>query len=797
MRKRRVYLYLVLFPLVLPALLYFLNASETGVGTLRAASDGGGELVVLDDQGRPGGSCPLRNTAVEARISGFLARVKVVQRFHNPYDEPIEAVYTFPLPADGAVDDMTIRIGERTVRGLIKQRDEARRIYEEARNAGHTAALLDQERPNIFTQAVTNIPPGEDVLVEISYVERLKYDEGSYEFGFPTVVGPRYIPGAATGRQAGGWSPDTDQVPDASRITPPVTPPGTRAGHDISIEVAIDAGMPIQGVRSPTHEILTDRPAGAKANVRLTQKAVIPNKDFLLRYDVAGKGIEDAILSHHLDARADAGGYFTMILQPPKRVTAEDVTPKELIFVLDTSGSMSGFPMEKAKETMKLALEGLYPRDTFNLITFAGQTKVLFREPVPATAANLDHAQRFLESRQGGGGTEMMTAIRTALAPSDSQEHVRLVCFMTDGYVGNDMAILDEIRKHSNARVFSFGIGSSVNRFLLGKMAEVSRGEAEYVGLEDDGSAAARRFHERIRNPLLTDIELDFGDLAVSDVYPRRIPDLFSAKPVVVTGRYTSAARGEVTLKGKMSGAPFARSLRVDFTERAEDHPVVATLWARTKIDDLMQQDYAGIQNGAARPEIEREITALGLAHRLMTQFTSFVAVEDRVVTEGGKPRLVQVPVEMPEGVSYRGVFGGRQDTDSAQAVAQSRMKTAAPLSLSEVGDRGAAPIAPSRNVGRAGGERAANEPRDEREAQKAEQKLDSALRALSVESGGEVEVEIWLTEASEEVLEAIRALGFEASGDSLVGKILKGTMPVENLAALSEIAAVRFVKAL
>ena len=384
---------------------------------------------------------------VRAEISGYLARVYVTQRFKNPLPEPIEAIYTFPLSAAGAVDDMTIRIGDRTVRGKIKEREEARRIYNEARARGNLAALLDQERPNIFTQAVANIPAGATVEVEIAYIETLDYEEGSYDFSFPMVVGPRYIPGAAIGKQAGGWSPDTNQVPDASRITPPVTPPGTRAGHDISLEVVLDAGVPIRSLDSGSHQVLVDRPSRSRADVRLKEKAVLPNKDFRLRYEVAGESIDDAVLTHY----REQGGFFTMILQPPNRVTAEDVTPKELVFVLDTSGSMSGFPIEKAKETMKLALDGLYPRDTFNLITFAGQTKVLFPAPVPATAENLAHAQRFLSSRQGGGGTEMMRAIRTALKPSESSAHVRIVCFMTDGYVGNDMAILDELRRYPSA----------------------------------------------------------------------------------------------------------------------------------------------------------------------------------------------------------------------------------------------------------------------------------------------------------------------------------------------------------
>ncbi len=290
-----------------------------------------------------------------------------------------------------------------------------------------------------------------------------------------------------------------------------------------------------------------DAPVQLRTNVVLKAEKTIPNKDFALRYNVAGDSVKDAVLTHH-DAR---GGFFSLILQPPARVTHEDVTPKELVFVIDTSGSMSGFPIEKAKETMKLALDGLYPRDTFNLITFAGDTHLLFPAPVPATAANLAQAQAFLASRRGGGGTEMMKAIRAALAPSGDRDAVRIVCFMTDGYVGNDMEIISEIRRNSGARIFSFGIGSSVNRFLLDKMADEGRGEVEYVALTDDGSAAARRFHERVRNPLLTDVAVDFGRLSASDVYPSRIPDLFSAKPVVIHGRFNAADSGVIRLTAR------------------------------------------------------------------------------------------------------------------------------------------------------------------------------------------------------------------------------------------------------
>lgn len=632
-----------------------------------------GALQAIGQDGQPRAECPLKHTDVKAEVSGSLARVTVTQEFHNPFQEKIEAVYVFPLPQSAAVDEMTMTVGDRVVKGKIKRREEAQAIYEAAREAGHTASLLDQERPNIFTQSVANIAPGAQVKITISYVEFLKYEDGVYEFVFPMVVGPRYIPGQPIGEQAtrsgGGWAPDTSQVPDASRITPQVAPKDTRAGHDISIEVKLDTGVPIDDLKSTLHEIDVQRPDNRRAVVRLKDQATIPNKDFILKFDVAGRKISDAILTH----RGAQGGFFSMILQPPERVTAEDVTPKELVFVLDTSGSMEGFPIEKAKETMKLALDSLYPEDTFNLITFSGDTHVLFPQPVPATRENLQRAQVFLASRQGGGGTEMMKAIRAALDPSDKQDHVRIVCFMTDGYVGDDMEIISEVQKHPNARVFSFGVGSSVNRFLLDKMAEHGRGEVEYVSLEDDGSAAARRFHERVRNPLLTDIEVDWAGLPVADVYPKRLPDLFSVKPLVLTGRYTAAARGVIRLRGKLAGQNFSKEIPVELPESQPEHDALATLWARTRIDDLMSQDYGGIQNGNPQADVREAITQLGLEYRLMTQFTSFVAVEEMTVTDGGKPRRIDVPVEMPEGVSREGMFGAddaiRKDLKTVQRI--------------------------------------------------------------------------------------------------------------------------------
>lgn len=660
-----------------------------------------GSLRVLDAKGQPTGLCPLKHTNVRAEISGLLARVNVTQEFENPFDEKIEAVYVFPLPQSAAVDEMTMRVGERTVKGKIMRREEARATYEAARQRGQVASLLDQERPNIFTQSVANIVPGARVTISISYVETLKYEEGSYEWSFPMMVGERYIPAseAQTPPATDDNSEPRSAMPDAAlaQINPARVPKGMRAGHDVSVEVAIDAGVPVGAISSATHEIEVARTDERRAVARLKDESVIPNKDFTLRYEVAGSRIEDAVLAHR-DAR---GGFFTLILQPPERVTVEDVTPKELVFVLDTSGSMEGFPIEKAKETMRLALDGLYPQDTFNLITFSGDTSVLFPEPVPATPENLRAAKKFLSSRKGEGGTEMMKAIRAALDPSDAQGRVRVVCFMTDGQVGDDMEIISEVQKHPNARVFAMGFGDDPNRFLLDKMAEYGRGEVEYVTEHDDGNATARRFHRRVREPLLTDISVEFEELTVEDVYPKRIPDLFSAKPVVLAGRYARGGEGTIRLKGRMSGREFVREIPVALPDAESAHDVLATLWARRRVDDLMGQDMAGIQQGQTRDDVRREITQLGLDFGLMTQFTSFIAVDETSATGEGEPRRVEVPAEsaqpnavnnssiasagmLPATATYTGpvgVTGGVAETVTVMAGADITDTTSASLS--------------------------------------------------------------------------------------------------------------------
>lgn len=768
--------------------------------------------------------CPLRHTIVTADIVGFISRTTVRQVFYNPLDTKIEAVYVFPLPQDAAVDDMTMIVGDRRIVGLIKERGEAREIYEEAKAAGHVASLLDQERPNIFTQSVANIEPGALVEIEIRYVETLKYEEGVFEWVFPMVVGPRYIPGGGTAPAPMTTGTPTPQVPDADKITPPVVPPGMRSGHDVSITVHIDAGMEIFDLQSTLHEIEAVADGAHRATVTLKDRAAIPNKDFILRYRLATDEIGDAFLMHQ-DERGD---FFTLILQPPRKVVPDKILPRELIFVMDTSGSMNGFPIAKSKELMNKLIESMLPDDTFNLITFAGHTSILWNKPRPNTPENRAAALALINKQQGGGGTEMMKAIEAALVKKSNAGNarsVRIVCFLTDGYVGNDMAIIDAVKKNAGTtRVFSFGIGNSVNRFLLDGMAYAGRGEVEYVTLESQGEAAVARFQERVLAPVLTDIEIDWGTLPAAEVYPRQIPDLFSAKPILVHGRLSGPAAGTITLRGNTGAGGYEERIEVSMPGTPPDHGALASLWARAKVSDLMNRDLAALQQGTFPEELKNQIIRLGLDFRLLTQFTSFVAVEELTVTIGGEPTKINVPVEMPDGVSYEGIFGDGRNYPQCRTGMTQKGRWAGGQVVGGrrmSGGRAATPAAPQ-SPPTAGESLRASVLLDSDESDDLQLDRDSEITSVSklsealvglaekVEKEGRngdlvigavtitayrVDVMIFLNDVSEPALKALADLGFVQTGESKMVKMVTGTIDVRKLDDLAKLAAVTRVR--
>ncbi len=633
------------------------TASTVGLsgGVALFGGQDSGSLNVFGKDGKSQGKCPLKHTSVSAKISGYVSRVTVKQQFHNPFKEKIEAVYTFPLSESGAVDEMLMKVGNRTIHGTIKKREEARQIYEAARDRGQTASLLDQERTNIFTQSVANIKPGEDIEITINYVDLLPYEAGSYSFAFPMVVGPRFNPGTPTGRSGTGFAPDTTKVPDASKITPPVAPEGERAGHDLSLDVTIDSGIPISDVKSKLHDVTITRPTGDKAVITLKNKNTIPNKDFVLTWNVAGDQLKSGYLTHN-DGK---NGFFTLMVMPPKKVTPDKVQPKEMIFLIDCSGSQHGQPLEKCKETMLYILDHMNANDTFQVITFNNTATELFSKPQVASEEMKAKAQKFIKSLQANGGTWMAPAVEKACAIPTDQHRLRVVTFMTDGYVGNDFEVVGLVKKlRGNSRWFPFGTGNSVNRQLIEGIAKEGGGESEYVLLNSPGDVVGAKFYKRIASPVLTDVKLDFGDLKTKEVFPHDISDVWAERPLYIKGKYLQPGKGNVTISGYSGGKPYKQTLTVDFPEKQPANQVLAPLWARAKVDRLMSEDYFGAQRGSVNKELKDEIVKTALDFHIMTQYTSFVAVEETTINDGGKPRKITVPVELPDGVSREGVFG-------------------------------------------------------------------------------------------------------------------------------------------
>ena len=483
-------------------------------------------------------------------------------------------------------------------------------------------------------------------------MQRLDYKAGAYEWAFPTVVGPRYsAPGGYVEAGKRGVGPDAG-------VLPPIAPPPVRSGHDLSLTVGIDAGVPIQSIASELHPVDITR-NGARARVTLKDQNTLPNRDFILRYAVAGGEVQSGLLTQ----KDKNGGYFSLVMAPPASPKSDQIAPRELVFVVDQTGSQSGWPIDKAKETMLYALDRLRPGDTFQVLGFNTEVYPCFEAPVKPTSANRAKAKSFIGGLQAQGGTDILKALQAALKIPLDRDRLRVVVYLTDGFVSNDMAVVDFLRRNrGTTRVFPFGMGNSVNRFLLDSMAREGRGVAEYVTVDPAGvrpdsksnaQSAVERFYERIATPVLIDPQVDWNGLPVEEIEPKVAPDVFENGPVTLTGRFTKAAKGEVILRGYAGSRRVERRIPVDFGAATGSNPALEALWARQKIEELQTQDYQGAQNGAPNPDIKERIVQTALDHRLMTQWTSFVAVEQKIVNPGGQSAKNDVPVENPEGVDF------------------------------------------------------------------------------------------------------------------------------------------------
>lgn len=666
---------------------------------------GEGTLKIAGDNERPY-VCPLKHTEVQASISGVVGKVTVSQKFENPINDPIEAEYIFPLPEDAAVDSMTMKIGSKIVKAEIKERQEAEKIYSEAKKTGRRTALLNQERPNIFKWHIANIMPRDEIEITLTYVDNIKYSDGFYEFVFPMTVGPRFIPkdgfteclpvkneiNVVFGKDVNyeHTSSNTDN------INPEYPPEGMRSGHDISLEVLIETPCYMRDIKSILHKTKIQKINDRLVKVSLSPLDNIPNKDFVLRYSFAEEQIEEGILCYS-DGQKD--GFFFLILQPPKKAAVSQTIPKELIFIVDTSGSQSGKPLEKVKETMKYAIEGMNPNDTFNIMAFSNKTISLFPKPRKNALENRKAANDFMESRLGTGGTYMMPAILEALQAKEDPDRLRIVCVMTDGYIGNDMEVIDAVKENiGNARLFSFGTGNGVNRFLIENLAKAGRGDSEIITLSESGREYAESFYDKLASPLLTDIEVDWGELSVSEIYPQRAMDLFSSKPLIFSGRYDKSGNGTITLYGKAADGPFVKKINVDFPEKALIATSIPVLWARMKIEDIMRSNLSEFYGIRPDERIKNEIVKTALEFGLATQFTSFVAVEEKIVNKNGKSEKISVPAEMPEGVEYAGIFGSSSGGSAEASVAIS-IDTAQVNSLRYSGNTHLHTVKPIRKV--------------------------------------------------------------------------------------------------
>jgi Ca-activated chloride channel family protein len=587
---------------------------------------------------------PLKHTSVVGNIDGYIATVDVTQQFHNPYASKIEAVYVFPLPENAAVNEFVMTVGDRKIRGIIREREQAEKIYNEARSQGHVASLLTEERPNIFTQKVANIEPGKQIDINIRYFNTLRYDDGAYEFVFPMVVGPRYNPPATTdgigavARGANGASGQSTEVPYLT--------PNERSGHDVSLSLNIKAGVDIEDVRCVNHSVDVKTSSESERQITLSPGDSIPNKDFVLQYKVAGDKIKTAMMTH----KDDHGQYFTMMLYPPAELTQVQRSPMEMVFVLDCSGSMNGRPLEQARAAVSHALLTLTPRDTFQIINFNSTSSQLGTAPVIATPENIQRGLTYLASLDGSGGTEMIRGLQAALDFPHDEGRYRLVSFMTDGYIGDDADILHAVaQKVGDSRIFSFGVGQSPNRYLMDRMALLGRGAVAYLSLNDDPVQIMNRFNERISHPAMTDLSIDWGTMNVTDVYPQILPDLIVGRPVVVTGRFTGEP-STVTVGGRTGMQPVSYSVAVDSDDTNKQHKGIAAVWARLKIADLVAQ-VSRTPNQAG--ELQQAVLQTALDYSLMSAFTAFVAVDSMTKTEGEFGTTVAVPVPVPEGVRY------------------------------------------------------------------------------------------------------------------------------------------------
>lgn len=616
---------------------------------------------------------PVLHTDVQITVTGIIVRAKLKQEFINPAhgkDDWAEGIYVFPLPDTAAVDHLHMKVGERTIDGQIKERTEAKKVYEQAKEEGKRASVIEQERPNIFTTSVANIAPGDRITVEIEYQETVRYDQGTYSIRFPMVVGPRYIPGTPVIMEdqspGQGWSFDTDRVTDASRITPPVT----RSKHPInpvSLSIDLAAGFSPAVIESPSHPILVVTEPDGRRQISLRVEQVPADRDFVLTWRAAA---EQTPVATVFTQRHGEESYALVMLTPPAwqdqpqaiqtRQPRQPHQPREVIFVIDTSGSMAGTSIEQAKAALLMALTRLTAQDRFNVIQFNSVTHVLFSQAQPVTTTTIRKAVHYVERLHANGGTEILPALKTALKGIAPAEHLRQVIFLTDGQVGNEDELFGVIREQlGTSRLFTIGIGSAPNSYFMRKAAEFGRGTFTSVGSTNDVKAQMDAMLRKLERPVLTDITVDGLDRA-DELFPARVPDLYEGEPVVLALKSKNLPAA-LTVRGSLGRIPWTSTLDLKEMPTREG---ITVHWARRKIDSLMDQQ----QYGREESSLRQAVLDVALAHHLVSKYTSLVAVDHEPIRPTDKAVATHMmKTNLPAGQDYQAIFGLPRTATPAQ----------------------------------------------------------------------------------------------------------------------------------
>ena len=595
-------------------------------------------FVVLSDNPEVD-ALPLKETAVQSTIVGSIADVTVKQVYVNSGKNALEAIYTFPMSTKAAVYGMQMTIGNRIIRAKIEEKKKAREDYEKAKEEGKRASLLEQSRPNVFTMNVSNIMPGDTIVVEMTYTELLVAEKGVYSFVYPTVVGPRYS------------NKSQDHAsPDDGFVASPYTHEGVLPATAFHYELTIRSGIPLQDVQCTTHKMKIDMPGTTNAFLHLDPSEVNGgNRDVIVNYSLRGNNVQSGVMLYE----GDDENFFLMMVQPPQRVQKEDIPPREFVFIVDVSGSMWGFPMEITKDLMRNLIVNLNETDKFNVILFSSNAATFSPRSVDATQENVRRALDFLKGGNNWSGTEVLDALQTAFAlPRPEEDMSRTFVIITDGYVDVEKACFEMVREHADeANFFAFGIGSSVNRYLIEGMAFAGSGEPFIVTKKAEAAAAAERFRQYINTPVMTRVKVNANKFDVYDVEPVAIPDVMAERPILVFGKYRGEAAGILTLTGKVGRKSYKQTFDLAQVRANKSNAALRYLWARERIKylDYLVGEYNS--DGVNDPNAQ-QILALGLKYNLMTNYTSFVAIDEVVVNKDGKQTTVQQAIPMPEGVS-------------------------------------------------------------------------------------------------------------------------------------------------